>query len=92
MCSLLGKAKPPERGNRRHSDSVLSVIPKEDEVSLIKLRQLENKFEILQERMEIIEKEIEKPPLEFLETRSTKDRMSSSEGITEVERGNGIIF
>ncbi|XP_078383843.1 protein argonaute-2-like isoform X2 [Oculina patagonica] len=83
-----GEAKPPEsqRGNRRHSDSVLSVKPKEDEVSLIKLRQLENKVEILQERMDIIEKEMEKPPLELLETRSTKDKMASSEGITEVEQ------
>ena len=61
-------------------------------MSLIKLKQLENKFNILQERVEIIEKEIEKPPLEFLETRSAKEKMTSSEGLFEAQRGKEIII
>lgn len=47
-------------------------------MSLIKLKQLENKFNILEERLDVLEKEVAKPPLEFLEDRSTwKDKMTS---------------
>ncbi len=59
---------------------------------MIKLKQLENKFKIVQEGMEIIEKEIEKPPLEFLETGSAKDKMTSSKEIIEEERGTKTMY
>lgn len=63
--------KHPQGGNRRYSDSALSVIPREDDLSLIKIKQLENKFNILEERVEVLEEEIARPQLALLEDRST---------------------
>lgn len=68
----------PQRGNRRHSDSELYAIPREDELWSIKLKQLEINFNILQERLDVLEKAVFKHPLEFLENKTTwKDRMAS---------------
>lgn len=67
-------------------------MPKEAEVSLIRLKQLENKFSILQERMEILEEEFENLSLEVMETRSAKDKTTSIKEIIEVEQGKEIII
>lgn len=44
-----------ERGVRRHSDSVLSVPPKDEEKSLVTLTQVKNQVKSLEERMEVLE-------------------------------------
>lgn len=67
-------------------------MPKEAEVSLIRLKQLENKFSILQERMEILEEEFENLSQEVMETRSAKDKTTSIKEIIEVEQGKEIII
>lgn len=67
-------------------------MPKEAEVLLIRLKQLENKFNILQERMEILEEEFENLSLEVMETRSAKDKTTSIKEIIEVEQGKEIII
>ena len=68
VSPFLGDERRPRVRNRRLSDSALSVKTKEDVVSLMKLTQLENKVQLLKERVEILEKEITKPPLELRET------------------------
>ncbi|XP_068740587.1 protein argonaute-2-like isoform X2 [Montipora capricornis] len=65
-----GGAKPGKT-IRRNSDSALSALPNEDEVSLVKLKQLENAFELhQQERIANLEKEVERLPKLFLQTES----------------------
>ena len=73
VSPFLGDERRPQIRNRTLSDSVLSVKTKEDEVSLMKLAQLENKVQLLEERVEFLEREITKPPLEFWETRRPTD-------------------
>ena len=52
---LGNQKRPPERGVRRHSDSVLSLPPRTDENSLITLTQVKNQVKSLEERMEAVE-------------------------------------
>nr|XP_058949846.1 uncharacterized protein LOC131777555 [Pocillopora verrucosa] len=47
--------RPPERGVRRHSDSVLSLPPRTAENSLITIAQLKNQVKSLEERIEAVE-------------------------------------
>ncbi|XP_022810532.1 uncharacterized protein LOC111347564 [Stylophora pistillata] len=50
-----GDSGRPQVRNRRLSDSFLLLKPSQDEVSLRKLTQLENKIKLLEERVEILE-------------------------------------
>ena len=80
VSPFLGDGRRRQRGNRRLSDSVLSVKTKEDEVSLMKLTQLENKVQLLEERVEILERDITKPPLELRETGRPTDVIPVEQG------------
>ena len=56
VLPLLGNQKrPPERGVRRHSDSVLFLPPRTHENSLITITQLKNQVKSLKERIEAVE-------------------------------------
>ena len=85
MFPFLDDGRRPQIRNRRLSDSVLSVKTKEDEVSLMKLTQLENKVQLLEERVEILEREITKSPLELRETGRPTD-------VIPVEQGKETVF
>ena len=85
MSPFLDDGRRPQIRNRRLSDSVLSVKTKEDEVSLMKLTQLENKVQLLEERVEILEREITKSPLELRETGRPTD-------VIPVEQGKETVF
>lgn len=57
MFSSTGDGWRPQVRDRRLSDSVLLVKPNQDEVSLMKLTRLESKIKLLEERVEILERE-----------------------------------
>ena len=80
LFSLLDLGKRTGRASRRNSDSALSVTRKEDEASLMIAKQLENRLKLLQERIEILEKEMEKLPQLFMETRSPEQTTETSKG------------
>ena len=61
-----------------HSDSVISTTPNEVETLQVKVKRLENDFQLLKERVENQERQTTGLPLEFLETRMG----------TESEEGN----
>ncbi|XP_068705547.1 uncharacterized protein [Montipora foliosa] len=67
---------------RRNSDSALSVLPNEDEVSLVKLKQLESAFKLQEERIASLEKEVEMLPKLFLQTESPQ---------TAIEKGKAAV-
>ncbi|XP_068705545.1 uncharacterized protein [Montipora foliosa] len=67
---------------RRNSDSALAALPYEDEVSLVKMKQLENAFKLQQERIASLEKEVEMLPKLFLQTESPQ---------TTTEKGKGDV-
>ena len=85
MSPFLDDGRRPQIQSRRLSDSVLSVKTKEDEVSLMKLTRLENKVQYLEERVEILEREITKSPLELRETGRRTD-------VIPVEPGKETVF
>ena len=74
-CLLLGHAKPSER-KRKQSDST----PNEDETLPIKMKRLENEVQLLKERVESQEKQINGLPFQFLETRLTMAIIPAEEG------------
>lgn len=69
-----GDGWTPQVIGRRLSDSVLSVGPKEGDASLTRLTQLEHTVRVLEERIEILERE-SRPPDEFWETASPMDEI-----------------
>ena len=81
---MIGNGKQPRGRKRRHSDSVLSDIPKEDETPPIKLKRLENEVQLLKERIESQEREIAKLPLEFLVTGGAMDVVPFEQGKEKV--------
>ena len=74
-CLLLGHAKPSER-KRKQSDST----PNEDETLPIKVKRLENDFQLLKERVESQEEQMTRIPFEFLETRVATEIIPAEEG------------
>ena len=74
-CLLLGHAKPSER-KRKQSDST----PNEDETLPIKMKRLENDFQLLKERVESQEEQMTRIPFEFLETRVATEIIPAEEG------------
>ena len=80
MFSSLNLGRQPRKTSRRNSDSALTATSKEDEVALVKWKQLEDKFKLQQERIEILEKEIEQLPELFFEERSPKPETKTDEG------------
>ena len=59
---------------------MLSDIPKEDETSPTKLKRLEDKVQLLEQRIESQEREMTKLPLEFLEARRAADVVPFEQG------------
>ena len=80
LFSSLNLGRQPRKTSRRNSDSALTATSKEDEVTLVKWKQLEDKFKLQQERIEILEKEIEQLPELFFEERSPKPETKTDEG------------
>ena len=80
LFSLLNLGRQRRKTTRRNSDSALTTTSKEDEVTLVKLKQLEDKFKLQQERIEILEKEMEQLPKLFFEERSPKPETKTDEG------------
>ena len=74
-CLVLGHAKVPER-KRKQSDST----PNEDETLPIKMKRLENDFQLLKERVESQEEQMTRLPSEFLETRVATEIIPAEEG------------
>ena len=74
-CLLLGHAKPSER-KRKQSDST----PNEDETLPIKVKRLENDVQLLKEKVESQEKQMTRPPFDFLETRLATEIIPAEEG------------
>ena len=74
-CLVLGHAKVPER-KRKQSDST----PNEDETLPIKMKRLENDFQLLKERLESQEEQMTRLPSEFLETRVATEIIPAEEG------------
>ena len=77
---MIGNRKQPRGRKRRHSDSVLSDTPKEDETSPTKLKRLEDKVQLIEQRIESQEREMAERPLEFLETRRATDMVAFEQG------------
>ena len=63
-----------------HSDSVISTTPNEDETLQVKVKRLENDFQLLKERVENQETQTTRLPLEFLETRTGTEIIPTEEG------------
>ena len=74
-CLVLGHAKVPER-KRKQSDST----PNEDETLPIKMKRLENEVQLLKEKVESQEKQINGLPFQFLETRLATEIIPAEEG------------
>ena len=62
------------------SDSVISTTPNEDETLQIKVKSLENDFQLLKERVESQEKQTTRLPLGFLETEKGTETIPAEEG------------
>ena len=76
---MLGHAKEPGR-KCEHSDSVISTTPNEVETLQVKVKRLENDFQLLKERVENQETQTTRLPLEFLETRMGAEIIPAEEG------------
>ena len=76
---MLGPAKVPGR-KFEDSDSVISTTPNEDETLQVKVKRLENYFQLLKERVENQEIQSARLPLEFLETRMSTEIIPAEEG------------
>ena len=63
-----------------HSDSVISTTPNEDETLQVKVKRLENYFQLLKERVKNQEIQTARLPLEFLETRMGAEIIPAEEG------------
>ena len=63
-----------------HSDSVISTTPNEDETLQVKVKRLENDFQLLKERVENQETQTTRLPLEFLETSTGTEIIPTEEG------------
>ena len=63
-----------------HSDSVISTTPNEDETLQVKVKRLENDFQLLKERVENQETQTTRLPLEFLKTRMGTEIIPAEEG------------
>ena len=63
-----------------HSDSVISTTPNEDETLQVKVKRLENDFQLLKERVENQEIQTARLSLEFLETRMGTEIIPAEEG------------
>ena len=63
-----------------HSDSVISTTPNEDETLQVKVKRLENDFQLLKERVESQEKQMTRLSCEFFETRITTEIIPALEG------------
>ena len=63
-----------------HSDSVISTTPNEDETLQVKVKRLENDFQLLKERVENQETQTTRLPHEFLEKRMTTEIIPAVEG------------
>ena len=63
-----------------HSDSVISTTPNEDETLQVKVKRLENDFQLLKERVESQEKQMTRLSREFFETRITAEIIPALEG------------
>ena len=70
----------PRKTIRRNSDSALAVLSNEDEMSLVKMKQLDNAFKLQQEAS--LEKEVQMLPKPFLQTESPP---------TTIEKGKGNL-
>ena len=62
------------------SDSVISTTPNEDETLQIKVKSLENDFQLLKERVESQEKQTTRLSLGFLETEKGTETIPAEEG------------
>ena len=62
------------------SDSVISTTPNEDETLQVKVKRLENDFQLLKERVESQEKQMTRLSREFFETRITAEIIPALEG------------
>ena len=62
------------------SDSVISTTPNEDETLQVKVKRLENDFQLLKERVENQEKQMTRLSREFFETRMTTEIIPAAEG------------
>ena len=62
------------------SDSVISTTPNEDETLQVKVKRLENDFQLLKERVESQEKQMTRLSREFFETRITTEIIPALEG------------
>ena len=67
-------------GKCEHSDSVISTTPNEDETLQVKVKRLENDFQLLKERVENQEIQTARLSLEFLETRMGTEIIPAEEG------------
>ena len=65
----------PER-KRKQSDST----PNEDETLPIKVKRLENDVQLLKEKVESQEKQMTRPPFDFLGTRAATEIIPAEEG------------
>ena len=63
-----------------HSDSVISTTPNEVETLQVKVKRLENDFQLLKERVENQETQTTRLPLEFLKTRMGTEIIPAEEG------------
>ena len=61
-------------------DSVISTTPNEDETLQVKVKRLENDFQLLKERVESQEKQMTRLSREFFETRITAEIIPALEG------------
>lgn len=79
---VLYLGKQPRRTSRRNSDSALTGVSIEDEVTLLKLNELQYKFKVQQERIEILEREMEMLPKVLLGTeRTSKGKKGQIESV-----------
>ena len=62
------------------SDSVISTTPNEVETLQVKVKRLENDFQLLKERVENQETQTTRLPLEFLKTRMGTEIIPAEEG------------
>ena len=79
LCNFFIGAKP-RKAIRRYSDSALAALPNEDEVSLAKMKQLENAFKLQQERIVNLEKEMEMLPKLFMQMDSLEPLIGKGKG------------
>ena len=63
-----------------HSDSVISTTPNEDETLQVKVKRLENDFQLLKERVENQEIQTARLSLAFLETRLGTEIIPAEKG------------